>query len=502
MEAVAAADPAPKEGRLGLLAASAVLATVMYTIDSTIVNVALPHMQGSLQATQDQAAWILTSYIVLGAIATPLVGWLGVRHGLRPVMLGSVIAFTIASALCGMAATLEQMVACRALQGVAGAALVPLSQVLLLQEFPREQHARVTGLWGMGVLVGPVIGPTLGGWLTDAASWRWTFYINVPVGVLAYFGLAATMRRGEGDSRRPFDLLGFVLLGLAIGLLQLMLDRGQGEDWFESPEIVAEAFFAALCLYMFVVHARSSEHPFVDLRLFRDRNFVMGIMTFMAMATALYAPGSLMPGFLQKLQGYDATQAGSVLAWRGMASMLGMLLAARLMGKVDPRALIVGGILLGSAALYMMGGFTLDTPAWLIAATSFAQGLGLPMTFLPLSMVALGTLEGAQRAEGGVLVTLARNIGSSIGISMTFAMLARWTQVNQSYLGENLSIYADSRWAQVGATPGDPMSGAVVAGEIARQAAAIGYVNDFRLLAATTLLAVPFALLLRRPPPH
>jgi DHA2 family multidrug resistance protein len=499
MDNAAIPGTASADGRRGLLAASAVLATMIYTIDSTIVNVALPHMQGSLQATQDQAAWILTSYIVLGAIATPLMGWLGVRHGLRPVMLGSVLTFTIASALCGMAASLEQMVAFRALQGVAGAALVPLSQVTLLQEFPREQHARVTGLWGVGVLVGPVIGPTLGGWLTDSASWRWTFYINVPVGVLAYLGLAATMRRGEGDPRRPFDTLGFLLLGLAIGLFQLMLDRGQGQDWFDSPEIVAEAFFAALCLYMFVVHARTSRHPFVDPQLFRDRNFVMGMLAFTAVATALYAPSSLMPGFLQQLQGYDATQAGGVMAWRGLSSMLGMLLAARLMGKVDPRVLMVGGILLGSVALYLMAGFTLDTPGWRIAATGFLQGIGLPMTFLPLSMVALGTLEGPQRAEGGVLVTLARNIGSSIGISMTFALLARWTQVNTSYLGENLTPYADARWAQLGATAGDPGSSAIIAGEITRQAAAIGYVNDFRLLAATTLLALPFALLLRVP---
>jgi DHA2 family multidrug resistance protein len=228
---------------------------MLYTIDSTIVNVALPHMQGTLQATQDQAAWILTSYIVVSAIMTPLAGWLGTRYGLRPVMLWSIAGFTLGSMLCGLATGLGQMVAFRVLQGASGAALVPLAQVVLLQEFPRAQHAKVTALWGMGVLVGPVIGPTLGGWLTDELSWRWAFYINLPVGLLSFTGLLATMRRGDGDTHRPFDLTGFVLLSLSLGLFQLMVDRGQSEDWFESTEIVAEAFFAALCFYMFFAHS-------------------------------------------------------------------------------------------------------------------------------------------------------------------------------------------------------------------------------------------------------
>jgi MFS family permease len=276
---------------------------------------------------------------------------------------------------------------------------VPLGQVVLLQEYPREQHAKVTALWGMGVLLGPVIGPTLGGWLTDELSWRWAFYINLPFGLLAFLGMYATMRRGDGDTRRPFDLTGFLLLSLAIGLFQLMMDRGQGEDWFESGEIVAEGFFAAL-------------------------------------------------------------------------------------------------------SLWMMGQFSLDTPAWQVVSAGLLQGMGAPMTFVPLSIAAFGTLGGAQRTEAGAMLTLVRNIGASVGISMAVALLARGTQVNQSYLAEHFTPYSAMRWAEIAAQPGDPASSARLLGEIARQAAGISYANDFYILAFATCLALPLVLLLKVQPPR
>lgn len=497
---LAAAPPVREpraRSRLMLLSLSTVLATMMYTIDSTIVNVALPHMQGNLQATQDQAAWILTSYIVVSAITTPLAGWLGTRHGLRPVMLWSIAGFTLGSILCGLATDLEQMVLFRVLQGASGAALVPLAQVLLLQEFPRDQHARVTALWGMGVLIGPVIGPTLGGWLTDELSWRWAFWINLPVGVVSFLGLLATMRRGDGDPQRRFDLTGFVLLSLALGLFQLMLDRGQGEDWFESTEIVAEAFFAALCFYMFVAHSLTSPRPFVDLRLFRDRNFVLSLTVMFAIGIAIFSPTVLLPGFLQQLQGYSPTQAGWLTAARGVSAMLAMVASGRLVGRFDLRFVMLLGVGSAAVSLWMMGQFTLDTPAWHVVAAGLLQGCGAPMTFVPLSIAAFGTLAGPQRTEAGVLLTLTRNIGASVGISAAVALLARSTQVNHAYLGEHLTPYAALRWSAIAARPGEAATEGLWLGEIGRQAAGIAYANDFYVLAAATCLALPLVFLLR-----
>jgi MFS transporter, DHA2 family, multidrug resistance protein len=505
VDATTADAPAalPAGGSRTLLTISTVLATMLYTIDSTIVNVALPHMQGSLQATQDQSAWIVTSYIVVSAIMTPLAGWLGTRFGLRPVMLWSVAGFTLGSMLCGLATSLDQIVAFRIVQGAAGAGLVPLAQVVLLQEYPREQHAKVTALWGMGVLVGPVIGPTLGGWLTDELSWRWAFYINVPVGIVSLLGMLATMRRGGGDAQRPFDVTGFVLLSLALGLFQLMLDRGQTNDWFESTEIIAEAFFAAVCFYMFVAHSLTSRRPFVDFRLFRDRNFTVSLMVMFAVGVAVYSPTVLMPGFLQQLQGYSPTQAGVLVAARGVSSMAAMLVAGRLVGRFDLR--LIMGVGVGSAAisLWMMGMFTLDTPAWMVVAAGLLQGFGAPLTFVPLTFAAFGTLAGAQRTEAGVLLTLTRNIGASVGISTVVALLARSTQQNHSYLVEHFTPYSAMRWSAMAAQPGDPTSGALLLGEISRQAAAISYSNDFYVLAAATFMALPLVLLLRvdRPAP-
>jgi DHA2 family multidrug resistance protein len=487
----------PSAAARWLLTFSTVLSTMLYTIDSTIVNVALPHMQGTLEATQDQAAWIVTSYIVVSAIMTPLAGWLGTRFGLRPILLSSIAGFTIGSMLCGLATDLNQIVVFRIIQGASGAALVPLSQVLLLQEFPRAQHGRVMALWGMGVLVGPIIGPSLGGWLTDEMSWRWAFYINVPVGIISYLGLAATMPKVRGDSRRPFDMTGFVLLSLALGLFQMMLDRGQTNDWFASTEIVAEAFFAAVFFYMFIAHSLTRDRPFVDLKLFRDRNFIVSLGMMFVIGVSIISPTVLLPSFLQQLQGYSPTQAGFLVAARGVSAVLAMLVAGRLMGKIDTRIIMGTGITTAAVSLWMMGRFSLDTPAYMIVAAGLLQGFGAPFTFMPLTVVAFGTLPDHQRTEAGALLNLIRNIGASVGISTVVAMLARSSQINQSYLGEHFTPYAAERWQAIGAEPGNNLATGALLGEIGRQAAAIAYSNDFYLLAAATIAALPLMLVLK-----
>ncbi|MBS0373643.1 MAG: DHA2 family efflux MFS transporter permease subunit [Proteobacteria bacterium] len=488
----------PARSRI-LLGTATVLATMLYAIDSTIVNVALPHMQGSLQATQDQASWIVTSYIVVSAIATPLAGWLGTRYGLRAVLAGCIAGFTIVSMLCGIATDLTEMVLFRAVQGAFGAALVPLSQVVLLREFPREQHGRVMALWGMGVMVGPVIGPTLGGWLTDALSWRWAFFINAPIGLVAWLGLLAAMPKSAPDRGRPFDLTGFVLLSLAVGLFQMMLDRGQTSDWFQSTEIVAYAFASALCLYMFIVHSLTARHPFVDVHLFKDRTFTVSLVMMFAIGIAVISPSVLLPSFLQQLQGYSPTQAGTLMAARGAASIVAMMIGARLASLFGPRITMTIGISLAAVSLLMMSRFSVDTPAVLIVTVGVLQGVGTPLTFMPLSLVGFSTLPDRARTEAGVLLTLLRNIGASVGVSATVAILARSAQVNQSYLTEHFTAYDAARWQAAGVTPGaNAMTGALL-GEIGRQAGAIAYANDFFLLAACTLVTLPLVLALRGP---
>jgi len=480
-----------------VLSVSAVLTTLLCTLDSTIVNVALPHMQGSLQATQDQISWVLTSYIVIMAIAMPLAGWLGTRFGLRRVLSISAIGFTVGSVACGLATNLGQMVFFRLLQGAFGAALVPLSQVALVQEYPREQHGKVMAWWTIGVLVGPILGPTLGGYLTDTLSWRWAFFINLPIGILAYLGILEGLEAGERDNSRPFDWLGFVLLSLALGLLQLMLDRGHTLDWFSSTEIVAEAFFGTLCFFMFVVHAFTSRHPFVDPHLFHDRNLTVALALMFIIGLSIVTPSVLVPTFLQSLQGYSPMQAGNLQAVRGVAAVVAVLIAGRLAGRLEPRFIISLGVVVSAASLLMLSRFVLDTPRHDILLATFVVGLASPFIFVPLSVAAYATLQAARRAEAGVMLTLVRNIGSSIGISVSVSTLARSTQINTSYLAEHFSAYDVERWQALGSGAGANVATARIAAEIGRQAAVIAYSNVYHLLAVATIVVLPLIWFMR-----
>ena len=482
-----------------LLGLAATLATVLYAVDSTIVNVALPNIQGTLQATPDQAGWVVTSYIVVSAIMTPLAGWLGVRFGLRTVLGLSILGFTAGSMLCGLAVTLTQMVFFRMVQGAFGAALVPLSQVALLREFPRESHGRVMALWGMGVMVGPVIGPTLGGWLTDQVSWRWAFYINLPLGIVAWLALMASLPKGGGDAKRPFDALGFVLLSLAVGCLQLMLDRGESQDWFASTEIMLEAFLCVVSFYMFLVHSLTGRQPFVDIHLFKDRNFTVSMFMMFIVGVAVISPAVLVPGFLEQVKGYTPTQAGWLMAARGASSVLAMMVGARMSTRFGPRPTMTVGIVLAALSLALMGQFGVDTQKDRFLLASWLQGLGTPLTFMPLSLVAYATLPDKARTEAGVLLTLLRNIGASVGISVVIAWLARSAQTNVAYLVEHFTIYDVRRWLAVGALPGSNAATLGLLGEIRRQSLAIAYANDFMRLAAATIVTLPMVWLLRSP---
>lgn len=486
----------------GFATLAVMLATTMQALDTTIANVALPHMQGALGVTQDQTGWVLTSYIVAAAICMPLTGFLADRLGRKRLFVGAVIGFTLASMLCGAAQSIEQMVLFRLLQGVFGACLVPLSQAVLLDTWPRERHGSAMALWGVGVMIGPILGPSLGGWLTEYYNWRWVFYINLPFGLLAWFGLAAFVRETPIDRTRRFDLLGFALLSLGLGALQMLLDRGESLDWFASPEVVAEALLAGLALYLFVAHICTGEQPFIEPGLFRDRNFSVGLLFIFMIGTILLATMALLPPFMQNLLGYPVLDVGQLLAPRGVGTMLGMLAVGRLAGRVDVRALIFLGLLLTSLSLWEMTGFTAQVSGGAIVRSGFVQGLGLGLIFVPLSTLAFATLAPRYRTEGTALFSLMRNLGSSIGIALVIGYLAQRTQANHAAFADYLTPFrlALKQAGEAGVYDlGTPQGLAALNGEVTRQAVTLAYLQDFRLMMFITLATLPLLLLLRAP---
>ncbi|WP_201345003.1 DHA2 family efflux MFS transporter permease subunit [Thiohalobacter sp. COW1] len=493
----------PESAHRGLITVSVMLATIMQALDTTIANVALPHMQGTMGATQDQIAWVLTSYIVAAAIFMPLTGFLSARWGRKRVFMWSVIGFTLASMLCGAAQSLNQIVLFRLLQGIFGASLVPLSQAVLLDTFPRERHGSAMAMWGVGVMVGPILGPTLGGWLTEYYNWRWVFYINLPFGLLAWFGLASFVRETPIDRTRRFDLLGFALLSLGIGALQMMLDRGESLDWFTNPEVVIEAMLAGLALFLFIAHMFTHEHPFIEPGLFKDRNFSVGLLFIFIVGVILLATMALLPPFMQGLLGYPVIDVGYLLAPRGVGTMIAMIAVGKLSGKVDVRHMIFLGLVLTSLSLWEMTLFDMDISGWDIVRTGITQGLGLGFIFVPLSTITFATLAPRYRNEGTALFSLMRNIGSSIGISVVMTYLAQRTQANHAALADYINPFnlALKRAVEAGAYDlTTPQGLAAINGEVTRQAATLAYLQDFRLMMWITVAAIPLIILLRASP--
>lgn len=484
-----------------LITLSAMLATVMQTLDLTIANVALPHMQGSLSATREQVNWVLTSYIVVSAVVMPLTGFLAARFGRKQLFVASVALFTIASVLCGMAQTLPEMVLYRALQGAAGATIIPLSQSLMLDINPREKQGPAMALWGAGVTLGPILGPTIGGWLTEYYSWHWVFLINLPIGILAIAGLIVSVPRSEPAHGIRFDAAGFLFLAVAISCAQLVLDRGQTLDWYESTEIWIETLLAAFALYLFTVHMLTTDNPFLPRALFRDRNFMTSLAMAFTVGVMILATMALMPPFLQQLSGYTAFDTGLLLAPRGIGVSVTMILAGRLMtGHTDARYVMLAGLLCIEISLIGMAQFTMHATTFDLLWTSIVQGIGLGLVFAPMTTLTTATLSPALRTDAASLYSLMRNLGSSFGVSIVVAELSRAITINSAELGERLNPDA---WRELAThMPVDPQTlTALVQSEVGRQAALIGYLNDFRLLAVATLLAMPLVFLYRRPEP-
>ena len=482
-----------------MVTVSVMLATIMQALDTTIANVALPNMQGAMGATQDQISWVLTSYIVAAAICMPLTGFIAGKFGRKRLFLWSVVGFTVASVLCGMAQSLNQIILFRLLQGVFGASLVPLSQAILLDSYPREKHGAAMAMWGVGVMVGPILGPFLGGLLTEYYSWRWVFYINVPFGILAWLGITGFVKETTLQAERKFDFFGFFLLAIGIGALQMMLDRGETLDWFNSLEVVVECGLAVLGLYMFIVHINTHHSPFIDTRLFRDRNFAVGLVFIFVVGVILLATMALLPPFMQNLMGYPVVDVGTVLAPRGFGTMAMMLVVGRLSGKVDPRIFIFVGLSLVAFSMWEMTHFTLDSTSADIIRTGMVQGAGLGLTFVPLSTVAFATLDPSLRTEASSLFSLLRNIGSSIGISIVSTYLIQQTQVNHAIFSESINPFnlGLSLAEHAGVYSTQSTAGLVALNSmVTGQAATMAYLQDFRMMMWVTIAALPLVLLL------
>jgi MFS transporter, DHA2 family, multidrug resistance protein len=480
------------------------VATFMQGVDTTIANVALPHMQGSFSAAQDQIAWVVTSYIVAAAIMTPLTGWLAGRFGIKYVFFISVAGFTVASVLCGIATSLAQMVIYRLLQGICGAALVPLSQSVLLQINPPHRHAQAMSVWGMGVILGPIIGPALGGWLTDQYNWRWVFFINVPAGVLAAAGIFIFIRETRHGRRERFDFFGFATLSLAIGALQMLLDRGELKDWFGATEICVEAAISGLALYLFIVHtATATERSFLNRDLLKDTNCIIGTVMMFLIGIPLYGTMTLLPTMLQDLMNYPVMTTGLVTAPRGVGTMVAMFVVARLIGRVDTRLVIVTGLLVTAVALWEMTGFSLYMGTSPIIVTGVLQGFGLGFVFTPLSTVTFSTLPRQLLTQGTAIFSLMRNIGGSVGIAIVEALLTENTQIVHSRLIEHLRPDNPLAQAQLAA----PYSLTIPSGVAAlnamatRQAAMVAYIDNFKLMMIMVIAGLPLVLLLRKPRP-
>jgi MFS transporter, DHA2 family, multidrug resistance protein len=485
----------------GLITISIMLANIMQGVDNTILNVALPHIQGSLSASLDQIAWALTSYIVCAAIMMPLTGWLAGQFGIKYVFLASVIGFTLASALCGAATSLPELVLFRALQGVAGAGLIPLSQATLFQINPPERHGHAMAVFGIGTILGPIMGPALGGWLTYDYSWRWVFYINLPVGVVCTLGILVFVRQTRNLRREPFDFFGFLTLSLGIGALQLMLDRGELKDWFHSSEIWIEATVAGLGFYLFTVHTvTTDERSFLNRDLLKSANFVAGTLLVFCAGLIMTGTLALLPTMLQNLMNYPALTTGLVTAPRGIGSMAAMFLVAPLITRVDNRLIILVGLLLITVSMWQMSCFSLQMGMAPIVVSGLLQGFGLGFTQVPLNIIALSTLPPHILTQGTALRSVMRNLGGSIGISVLVATLAQNTQVVHSRLAEGVRL--DNPFAQAPflAAPFSlitPSGIAALNAEVTRQAAMVAYVDDFKLIMFIALGSMPLLLLLR-----
>jgi DHA2 family multidrug resistance protein len=483
-----------------LITGSVVLASLLYSIDWTIAVVALPHMQGTFSATQDQIAWVITSYIVASAISLPTAGWLSTRFGRRRVFLWAMAWFLGSSVVCGAAHSLALEVGARVVQGLSGAFLIPLSHAIILDTYPPHEQGKAMALWGTGSVMGAFIGPTIGGYVTEYLTWRYIFYINVPFGILAMLGTVAFVPETRRDPNRPLDWIGFLSLSLALGSLQLMLDRGSRLDWFDSWEIIIEACLAALGFYVFNVHCLTSRQPFLDPRLFVKRSFFMGLVFAFIYGLLTTPMMVLMPTFLEHIRGYAIDDVGLLQSPRGLGLLLAMIAGGRLVNRVDPRTLIAIGLLCLAVSSWEMSRWTPEVGVWPLLWTNLLQGVGGGIILVPIQAIAFPSLAPEQRTEAASVFNLVRSVGASIGVSGTLTLFVQASGVSRARLTEHVTPYNEALRDPAGWSMASPGQLAALEEQIDLQAAMMAYIHDFWLFALGALAVLPLLLLVGRPP--
>ncbi len=496
-----------------IIALSVMFATFMEVLDTTVVNVSLPHIAGSLSATIDEATWVLTSYLVANAIILPMTGWLASVFGRKNLLMASVVGFTASSFLCGFAPNLASLIVFRILQGATGGALQPLSQAVLLEAFPPRERGKAMAFWGQGIVVAPILGPVLGGWLTDNYSWRWVFYINIPVGiasiVMTYlFIFDPPYIRQE---KRRVDYWGLGMLAVGIGALQYVLDKGQEDDWFSSQTITTLTVIAAVTLTALIIHELTVEDPVVDLRVFKARSFAVGVFLMTVVGFVLYGSMVLLPVMLQTLLGYPSVQAGIAMAPRGIGAFFMMQITGQLIGRVDARKLLVSGLTIGGITLLWLSNLNLQAGYWDVFWPQLIQGVGMSLLFVPLTTIAMDPIPRERMGNATSLFNLMRNLGGSVGIAMTGTLLARQQQATTAMLGANVTAYDPATQsmfaglrsafmaAGADAVTATTRAQAALVGLVQKHAAMVAFVGVFQLMGIAFFLLVPLVFLMRRP---
>lgn len=479
--------------------------TFMEVLDTTVVNVSLPHIAGTLSATVEEATWVLTSYLVANAIILPITGWLANRFGRKRLLLAAVVSFTGASFLCGLAPTLPMLILFRLIQGASGGTLQPLSQAVLLESFAPQDRGKAMGFWGLGIVVAPILGPVLGGWITDSYSWRWIFYINIPVGILSLIMVSRYVFDPPylQAQKRSIDGWGIGMLAIWVAALQIMLDKGQQEDWFASHFIVGLTLVFVGFFIAFLVREFLAGDPVVKLSIFRDRTYSAGVVLITIVGVVLYGSLVLLPLWLQTLLGYPSYQAGLALAPRGVGSLIGMPLVGALVGKLDPRRLLMGGVLLGAFTLFQFSDLNLNAGYWDFFWPQFLQGLALALLFVPLTTISMNSIPKERMGDATSLFNLMRNLGGSIGIAAVVAIQSGYVQAHINSLGAHVTPYdrsAAQMLQQLDRVNPHKRSLAMMFGMVQQQASILSFIDVFRIMAAVFLLMFPLIFLMKKPP--
>ncbi len=501
MTSVASAAGGDESLNRKMITASVMMATTVVIIDMTIATIALPHMQGGLSASQDQISWVMTTYFMMQAITMTATGWLAGRVGRKRLYIVSLVGFAVCSVLSGNATSINEILVFRALQGMFSAPVVPISQALMLDNYPRERHGQAMSIWGTGVMFAPVMGPVIGGWLTDEYSWRWVFYVSMPFSALGIAGALLFIKETPLNLQRKFDVFGFAALALGLGGIQFLLDRGEIEGWFDSGTIVITAAVVVLAFYVFIVHSATTENPFISRGILSDRNFSLGLVFMFLLGFLVLSMNVMMPLFLQNLRGYPILTAAMVMMPRGLGSLFGLVLAGRLSGKMDPRIQIAIGFASTAYSAHLFSTFTTDVGIWAFIIAAFFNGIGIGMIFVPLTAVSFWTLAPSLRTEASTLTSLLRNYGSGIGVSVVVSVLSRTQSNAHAFLAECANPYNESMHAPWLPPQWDIFSVSglrMLDGEIMRQALALGFLNAFILIMIGASICVPAVFLLTR----